>query len=234
MPGTLYAGTSGYSYKEWRGAFFPEDLAPEQFLRHYSGRLPSVEINNTFYRFPTESVLDQWAAETPPGFLFAVKANQRITHRSRLKNVEQTTRDFVERCRLLADRLGPLLFQLPPQLARDDGRLDGFLASLPAGGRYAVEFRHPSWFDDEVLERLARADVALVQSEDDKLSAPRTATASFCYARLRRSEYRPEDLDRWRDWIEEQRAAGRDVFAYLKHDESGASPAAAIARLRGE
>ncbi len=234
MAGTLYAGTSGYSYKEWRGAFFPEDLAQDRFLQYYSDQLPSVEINNTFYRFPTEPVLDQWAAETPAAFLFAVKANQRITHRSRLKNVEQPTRDFVERCARLEDRLGPVLFQLPPKLARDDARLDAFLTSLPEGGRYAIEFRHASWFDDEVLARLRESDVALVHSEDDKLAAPRTATASFCYARLRRSEYTMDDLDNWRDWIEEQLADGRDVFAYLKHDETGASPLAAIGRLRGE
>ena len=231
MAGRLFTGTSGYSYKEWRGAFFPEDLAPDQFLSYYSRKLRSVEINNTFYRFPTETVLEHWRDETPESFVFAVKANQRITHKLRLKNVEQVTADFVERCAVVGERLGPLLFQLPPNFVRNDERLDAFLAALPAGGRYAIEFRHKTWFEDSVFERLAEAKVALVQSEDDKSAAPRIATTSFCYVRLRKVAYSDDDLDDWRAWIDQQLAEQRDVFVYLKHDEAGVSPGRVLGYL---
>ena len=234
MAGRFYTGTSGYSYKGWRGAFFPEDMRPTEFLSYYSRQFASVEINNTFYRFPTESVLEHWRAETPESFLFAVKANQRITHRSRLKNVEQVTGDFIGRCEVIGDRLGPLLFQLPPSLMRNDERLASFLAALPEGGRFAMEFRHQSWFDDAVFEKLREAGVALVQSEDDKSAAPRITTAPFCYVRLRKDEYRFDELDDWRLWIDEQLAADRDVFLYLKHDEDGTSPARVLRYLEGK
>ena len=232
MSGSLFTGTSGYSYKEWRGAFYPQDLAPTGFLSHYATRLDTVEINNTFYRFPSEKVLAQWRDETPSLFRFAVKANQRITHRARLKNAGEVTASFIERCATLGDRLGPVLFQLPPQFARNDDRLRAFLAMLPEDGRYAMEFRHRSWFEDEVLEALTGAGVALVQSEDEKLSAPRVATAPFCYVRLRKDEYGPEALSDWRAWIEERLAEGRDVYVFLKHDESGISPEPILGALR--
>ena len=234
MSSQIYAGTSGYSYKEWKGAFYPDKLAPPKFLKVYAGKFSTVEINNTFYRFPTQSVIDQWAGETPEHFTFAVKANQRITHRSRLKDVEEVTTSFVERCRLLGKRLGSVLFQLPPQVKRDDDRLAKFLAVLPSGGRYAIEFRDPSWFEEPVLGRLADAGVALVQSEDEKLQAPRVATADFCYVRLRRNEYGAPQLLDWHEWMKSQQADGRDVFAYLKHDDSGTSPETAIRRLEGK
>jgi len=224
MRGALFAGSSGYSYKEWKGHLFPADLEPREFLRFYAARFSTVEINNTFYRFPAPSLLEQWMAETPPGFTFAVKANQRITHHKRLKDVEALTAEFVERCGVLGERLGPFLFQCPPNLRRDDERLAAFLAALPAGPRYAMEFRHASWFDEAVLERLRERDVALVQSEDEKLAAPRVATAGFCYLRLRLRDYTPEQLEDWRGFIEARRGEGRDVYAYIKHDEGGRSP----------
>jgi len=231
--GALLAGSSGYSYKEWRGSLFPADLEPQEFLRFYASRFSTVEINNTFYRFPTRSVLEQWVAETPPGFTFSVKANQRITHRQRLKSVEDITADFVERCGALGDRLGPILFQCPPVLRRDDERLAAFLHALPEGHRYAIEFRHPSWFDEAVWDRMREAGVALVQSEDEKLEAPRVVTASFCYVRLRLLDYTPERLEDWRGWLETQRDEGRDVFVYIKHDEGGRSPEPWIRLLEG-
>jgi len=229
--GAIRAGTSGYAYKEWRGSLFPADLKPDDFLRAYAARFSTVEINNTFYRFPTNDVLAQWTAETPPGFTFAVKANQRITHRYRLKNVQEVTVSFVERCRALGDRLGPILFQCPPAFRRDDERLAAFVSALPRGPRYAIELRNESWFETPVLDLLAGCGVAFVQSEDGKLETPREITADFCYVRLRRDDYDPRRLDDWRQWIDAQRDAGRDVYVYVKHDEGGASPEPWIDRL---
>lgn len=229
--GTIQAGTSGYSYKEWKGAFYPEKLAAAQYLKFYAERFSTVEINNTFYRFPSARVLESWRAETPEGFTFAVKANQGITHRGQLKEVEQLTRDFVERCGVLHDKLGPVLFQLPPTLRRDDGRLQAFLDGLPVGRRYAVEFRHATWFDDTVYGLLSSAGVALCISEEDKLATPRAATAGYCYIRLRKDAYTDDELANWRSWIDSQAAEGRDVFVYLKHDTEGESPERALRLL---
>ncbi|HXV77253.1 MAG TPA: DUF72 domain-containing protein [Candidatus Polarisedimenticolaceae bacterium] len=229
--GAIHAGTSGYSYKAWRGTVYPDELPQERFLRAYAERFTTVEINNTFYRFPTDSVLKQWAAETPEGFTFAIKANQRITHRHRLKNADEVTRSFVERCAVLERRLGPLLFQCPPVFRRDDERLAGFLRSLPAGARYAIEFRNKSWFEPPVAELLRQAGVAFVQSDDDKLETPRFVTSSFCYVRLRRERYDDRRLADWRRWLDARRDDGLDVFVYLKHDESGASPTIVLRSL---
>ena len=228
--GGRWVGTSGYAYKEWKGSFYPEDLAADEFLTFYSTRFASVEINNSFYRFPSDKVLEQWASQTPKGFLFAVKANQRITHRSRLKNVAEVTASFVDRCSVLGERLGPMLFQLPPSLRRDDRLLTDFLDSLPRGGRYAIEFRHESWLEDAVLSRLADSQVALVVHDDEKLSVPREATSNFVYVRLRRHEYHDRELDSWTEWFDELAAAKRDVFVYLKHDDAGASPETILGR----
>ncbi len=234
MPlGRLYAGTSGYSYKEWKPAFYPEKLAAAKFLEYYAERLSTVEINNTFYRFPAAALLKAWCDGTPDGFRFAVKGNQKITHYGRLSGVGELTRDFVERCAVLGEKLGPILFQLPPNLKRDDERLAAFLAELPSGPQYALEFRHASWFDDGVLSRLRDAGVALGISEGEKIDPPRVATAGFCYVRLRKPTYEPPELAAWRGWIDEQLAAGRDVYAYLKHDEKGNSPEHAL-RLLGD
>lgn len=232
MPaGKLYAGTSGYSYTEWKPAFYPEELPAARFLEYYASRLRTVEINNTFYRFPTEKQLSEWAAQTPADFVFAVKAVQRITHTARLKDVGDLTRDFVLRCQVLGPKLGPILFQLPPNLKRDDARLDLFLNGLPAGPRYAIEFRHASWFDAAILERLETARVALCASEGENLDSPRAATADHCYARLRKAEYTDAELGGWRDWIAPQLEAGRDVYVFLKHDDKGASPERALRLL---
>jgi uncharacterized protein YecE (DUF72 family) len=231
--GKIYAGTSGYSYPEWKGSFYPQKLPQKKFLEFYAGKFSTVEINNTFYRFPKTSLLEGWREGTPEGFSFAVKANQGITHKGRLQDVEELTRDFVERCRLLEDKLGPILFQLPPYFKRDDERLADFLDHLDPRLRYAFEFRHESWFDDEVFTLLSDSGAALCVSEGDALEAPRIATGRFAYARLRKGEYNDQELAGWHDWMVEQTAAGRDVFAYLKHDEAGASPEYALRLLAG-
>lgn len=231
MEHELFAGTSGYSYKEWKGAFYPEDLAATRFLSYYSEKLSTVEINNTFYRFPSEKMLEGWTTQTPEHFRFAVKANAGITHRGRLKDVESLTTDFVTRCQLLGEKLGPILFQLPPSFRRDDARLETFLATLPEGTRYAMEFRHESWFDDAVFQCLTDSNVALCVSEGDKLDSPRVTTADHAYARLRRAEYTQEELRTWHSWIHDQLGTGRDVYAYLKHDDAGVSPERALQLL---
>ena len=229
----LFTGTSGYSYSEWKGSFYPEDLAQKGFLEYYASQLPTVEVNNTYYRFPKAEMLEGWRDTVPDAFTFAVKANIRITHRQRLKDVDQVTHDFVERVRVLGDRLGPILFQLPPYLRRDDDRLARFLEILPDGGRYTIEFRHASWFEPEVFALLEGADVALCNSEDDELETPRRATASFCYARLRRDDYDEAARASWRDWCRERVDEGRDVFLYIKHDEGGTSPLPLLAAIEG-
>lgn len=229
----IYAGTSGYSYPEWKGAFYPRKLPQRQFLEFYAGNFSTVEINNTFYRFPATRLLEGWRDGTPAGFRFAVKANQGITHKGRLKDVEGLTRDFVGRCKLLGDKLGPILFQLPPNFKRDDGRLADFLDVLDPRLRYAFEFRHESWFDAEVFKLLGSGGAAFCISDDEKLDTPRIATGSFVYARLRRDEYSDEALTDWHAWMSGQARAGRDVFVYLKHDEEGASPEYALRLLAG-
>lgn len=230
---SIYAGTSGYSYPEWKGSFYPDDLPQRRFLEFYSNRLRTVEINNTFYRFPKTGLLENWRDSTPEGFIFAVKAVQGITHKGRLRDVEDLNRDFVERCRLLGDKLGPILYQLPPYFKRDDERLIRFLGGLDPRLRYAFEFRHTSWFEDAVFQLLADAGVALCVSEGEKLDTPRVATGGFVYVRLRRDAYADEDLADWHAWMTEQLGEGRSVFAYLKHDEEGASPEYALRLLAG-
>jgi uncharacterized protein YecE (DUF72 family) len=223
-PGRLRAGTSGYSFPEWKGVFYPEDLSPDGFLQYYSGRFSTVEINNTFYRFPSAAIFEQWAGQTPEDFVFAIKANQRITHQARLAGVDDLIRMFVERCRVLGRRLGPILFQLPPQFSRDDDRLSGFLRALPGAGSYAIEFRHPSWQDEVVHRRLEDAGVALVIADDEEGTTPRVATAGFCYLRLRKSDYSAGVLHDWHSWIAARAAEGREIFAYFKHEMVRTSP----------
>ena len=229
--GQICAGTSGFSYPEWKGSFYPDKLPQKGFLEYYAGKFSTVEINNTFYRFPRSSLLEGWRDGTPDGFTFAVKANQGITHKGRLRDVEELTRDFVERCKLLGEKLGPILFQLPPNFKRDDERLADFLAMLDPRMRFAFEFRHNSWFDDSVFATLSESRAALCVSEGDKLDTPRVATGKFVYARLRRDEYSDEELAGCHEWMGDQVAEGRDVFAYLKHDEEGESPEYAVRLL---
>ncbi len=202
-------------------------------LRYYGTQFRTVEINNTFYRFPMTSLLENWRDSTPDDFIFAVKAVQRITHKARLKDVEDLNRDFIGRCRLLADKLGPILYQLPPYLKRDDERLGQFLEGLDPRLRYAFEFRHASWFTDPVFELLSDAGAALCVSQGEKLDTPRVATGRYVYVRLRKDAYTDEELADWHAWMAEQVDAGRSVFAYLKHDEEGASPEYALRLLAG-
>ena len=214
----LRIGTSGYSYKEWKGTFYPEDLKPADMLAYYAERLGTVEINNTFYRLPTRSLLEGWSSKVPDGFRFVLKVAQRITHFKRLKGVEEETSYLVETAGVMGDKLGALLVQLPPNFACDPARLDAFLGLLPGTMRAALEVRHPSWRNAEVLGLLERRGVALVASETDEAPAPDLArTAPWGYLRLRRSSYTPVDLSEW-----SRRIAGQgwnEAFVFFKHEQ---------------
>src|SRR5262245_13766148 len=193
-----YVGTSGYSYPEWKGSFYPAKLPAKQMLGFYAARFPTVEINNTFYRPPTASVLEAWAAQVPTDFRFALKAPQQITHIHKLADVGELVSSFLEAAGILRERLGPLLFQLPPHFQKDAARLRSFLALLPPGCRAALEFRHPSWFDDEVfgLLRDHRAGLCIADAAAD-LAVPFVATTDWGYLRLRRPDYDDAALRAW-------------------------------------
>jgi uncharacterized protein YecE (DUF72 family) len=219
----LSVGTSGFSYAAWKGPFYPAELPAERMLAHYAGQLPSVEINNTFYRLPRRGVLEGWASEVPEGFRFAIKASQRITHRKRLVEAEDETRYLLEVTAALGERLGALLFQLPPNLKLDRDRFDRFLALLPPGTRAAFEFRHPSWCDPHVVERLRERACAWVVNDDEEGAPPDfLVTAPWTYLRLRRASYAREELAAWA-----QRIRTRDLdgaFVFFKHEDAGAAP----------
>ena len=222
----LLAGTSGYAFKEWKGAFYPDDLPDDEWLGYYAGRFPTVEINNSFYRLPKRTVLLDWAAQVPEPFVFAIKASQRITHFARLKEeCAEALAFLLGNTAVLGDRMGPILFQCPPNLKKDVLRLRGFLALLPRGRRYTIEFRHESWFDDEVFEALRERDVALCLSEQEDFAVPMHPTASWGYLRLHRRDYDAEALAMWAKRLA---ATGwSDAYVYFKHDEGeGSGPPA--------
>jgi uncharacterized protein YecE (DUF72 family) len=225
----VFPGTSGFSYKEWKGSFYPEDLPDSEMLRFYSSRLPSVEINNTFYRMPRASLLESWAEQVPDGFSFALKAAQQITHRKRLKDAGDAVSYFLQVATTLGDRLGPILFQLPPNLKKDLARLAEFLAQLPRSFRAAFEFRHESWFDEEVFSALADAGAALCWAEDEELATPNQSTAGWGYLRLRRQDYGEAEVAAWADRIRAQ--TWSDAYVFFKHEDAGTGPRLA-GRLR--
>lgn len=220
-----WVGTSGYNYPEWKGTFYPVDLPAARMLAFYAGRFSGVEINATFYRMPTAKTLAGWAAATPPGFRFALKAPQRITHFARLRDVDEPVRYFCDTARTLGDKLGPLLFQLPPNFSRDLGRLADLLALLPAGLACAFEFRHASWFADEVYERLRARNAALCIADTEAGTTPLVPTADFGYLRLRDEGYDDHDHRRWADTIRRLGQGWRDAYVFFKHEESGTGPA---------
>jgi uncharacterized protein YecE (DUF72 family) len=219
----LHVGTSGYSYKEWKGNFYPEDLPAKEMLSYYSRHLPAVEINNTFYRLPQPSMIENWKAQVPARFRFSIKATQRITHIKRLNNVADETKYLLETAALLEDRLGVVLFQLPPNMKKDFERLKNFLELLPADVRTAFEFRHETWFDDEVFGLLRQRDCALVVSDtNEKPLTGITGTAKWGYLRLRRTAYEENDLVEWLKRVREQK--WKDAFVFFKHEDEGTGP----------
>ena len=219
----LYVGTSGYSYKEWKGSFYPEDLPDKQMLRYYGERFRSVEINNTFYRMPKASVLETWAGEVPADFKFVLKASQRITHFQRLKDAGDSVAYLLKVALTLKERLGPLLFQLPPFLEKDATRLREFLKLLPVDSRAAFEFRHQSWFDEEIfgLLREHRAVLCIAEADND-LETPFVSTADWGYLRLRRPDYGDPELKQWADKVRQQ--TWDDAFVFFKHEDEGKGP----------
>jgi uncharacterized protein YecE (DUF72 family) len=219
----LYVGTSGYAFKEWKGPFYPKDLPDKQMLRYYGEHFRTVEINNTFYRMPKASVLEAWADAVPTDFRFVLKASQRITHIQRLKDAADPVLYLLQVAGALKKRLGPLLFQLPPNLKKDAARLRAFLALLPSQRRAAFEFRHPSWFDEEVFELLRDHQAALCLAETEGgLEVPFVATADWGYLRLRRPDYSDADLKTWLRRVREQN--WQDAFVFFKHEEEGKGP----------
>ena len=219
---TLFAGTSGFAYPAWKPAFYPAKLPARQFLAYYSERLNCVEINYTFRRLPAASTLEAWVGATRAGFVFAVKANMRITHILRLKNAEQATDVFLKAIDPLrtSRRLGPVLFQLPPNLKCDIAVLRDYLALLPEGMRYVFEFRHESWLTEAVYDELRRRNVALCLAESEKLEIPEVVTADFVYYRLRKPDYTEADVDAFAARAKELLATGRDLYVMFKHEES--------------
>jgi uncharacterized protein YecE (DUF72 family) len=220
---SLYVGTSGYSYKEWKGPFYPEDLPEKQMLRYYGERFRTVEINNTFYRMPKATVLQSWGAEVPADFKFVLKASQRITHKQRLKDADDSVTYLLKVAESLNERLGPLLFQLPPYLKKDVPRLREFLALLPRQRRAAFEFRHQSWFDSDVLDSLReyRAVLCIAEAEND-LEIPFVSTADWGYLRLRRPDYGDAELRAWAERVRGQQWS--DAFVFFKHEDEGKAP----------
>lgn len=217
-----YVGTSGYSYKEWKGGFYPEKLPASEMLRYYAARLNTVEVNNTFYRMPTEKVLIQWAEQVPESFTFVLKAPRRITHIKRLHGVEDETTYLLHTASVLGARLGPTLFQLPPTLKKDLPRLSAFLGLIPPQWAAAVEFRHATWFDDEVYEVLRSRNVAIVTAETEDAAVPFVSTADWGYLRLRREDYDGGDLRAWADRIRQQ--SWTAVYVFFKHEDEASAP----------
>ena len=215
----LFAGASGYSFKEWKGVFYPDDIKAEDMLAFYSARLPTVEINNTFYRMPKTSVIENWAAATPAEFRFSIKASQRITHMSRLRaeTAAEPVGYLYKNLAALRAKRGPVLFQLPPNMKKDLARLTGFLSLLPADHNATFEFRNDTWFDDEVYATLKDAGAALCLSErEDSAPPPLVETAPWGYVRLRLESYTDADL---KEWARTLRASGwREIYVYFMHE----------------
>jgi uncharacterized protein YecE (DUF72 family) len=220
----LWVGTSGFQYAEWKGTFYPEDLSTAKMLPFYAERFRTTEINYTFRRIPSAKTIQSWWDVTPERFKFSLKAPQKVTHFAKLKNCGDTLRYFYQVISDLESKLGVVLFQLPPAFKKDALLLAAFLDEVPSGMRAAFEFRHASWFDDEVFALLKSKNVALCIADSENLATPVVATADYGYLRLRREDYAAADMARWAQAIEEKKTLWADTFVYLKHEESGMGP----------
>ena len=219
----VLVGTSGFAFPEWKGNFYPEKIAAKDMLRYYAERFPTLEVNNTFYRLPKEKVLADWAAEVPDGFQFVLKASQRITHFQRLKDVADLVTYLLRTASTLGQKLGPILFQLPPNLKKDVPRLKDFFLTLPERRRVAFEFRHVSWFDDETFDVLRAESAALcVADTGEEPATPLVATTDWGYLRLRREDFSDAELAEWAKRIREQ--PWQDAYVFMKHEEEGRGP----------
>ena len=218
-----YVGTSGYSYKEWKGSFYPEKFAAKEMLPFYAARFDTVELNNTFYRVPQPTMIESWISQVPETFRFSVKASQRITHFKRLKEANEVTKYFLETVMALGERLGVVLFQLPPNMKKDTDRLASFLEQLPETISAAFEFRHPTWFDDDVIQLLKNHNRVLCVSDTDDLPASHIdRTAEWGYLRLRRVNYGEPELLSWVDRIKSQ--GWQSVYVFFKHEDEATGP----------
>jgi uncharacterized protein YecE (DUF72 family) len=231
--GSIWFGTSGFSYKEWKGKFYPTDLSDREMLRYYSTQLNSVEIDSTFYRMPTAKMLEGWNAATPESFRFTIKASQQITHRQRLKVPSDAVDYLMSTVPLLGSRLGLVLFQLPPFFRCDTSKLEAFLSVLPRGVPSAFEFRHDSWFTPEVYSLLERFNIALCIHDADDHTTPMTLTAKAVYVRLRRSAYSQEQRQEWQERLQGWAKDGIEVFAYIKHEDNPDAPLIALDFAKG-
>jgi uncharacterized protein YecE (DUF72 family) len=219
----ILAGTSGFSFPEWKGSFYPEDMAAKDMLRYYAQRFPTVEINNTFYQLPKAPVLESWVNDVPNDFRFVLKCSQFITHIKRLKEPAAPLAVLFSATKVLGPQLGASLFQLPPNMRKDVERFSGFLDALPKDKRVAIEFRHDTWFDDEIFELLRKAGVALcVADTGEEPAAPLVATTDWGYLRLRRETFSDRELKAWVKRIQEQ--PWTDAYVFLKHEEEGIGP----------
>jgi uncharacterized protein YecE (DUF72 family) len=226
----VHIGTSGWHYAHWRGSFYPEDLDPGQWLQDYAQRFATVEINNSFYQLPERETLVRWRDAVPPRFTFAVKASRYITHMKKLLDPVEPVTNFIERVGALGDRLGPVLFQLPPHWGRDPERLSSFLDVLPQDHRYAVEFRDPSWFDDEVYQILRSYGAAFCIYYFGDLASPKEVTADWIYVRFHgpdgayHGSYSTELLSGWAGAFATWSAQGKEIYAYFNNDAEGHAP----------
>jgi uncharacterized protein YecE (DUF72 family) len=227
--GNVHVGCSGWVYKHWRGIFYPEGLPQKRWFEHYSADFDTVEINASFYRLPLASTFDGWRDKAPPGFRYAVKVNRFITHMKKLIDCEEAVDQFIALARPLENKLGPLLYQLPPSLHKNLERLDTFLARLPADLEHVVEFRHRSWYDEDVLALLDRHDIGFVTHDLIGLKSPRWASGRTAYVRFHgttgkyRGRYSDAAMRDWAEWLIEQRTTGRSAWAYFNNDIGGDS-----------
>lgn len=219
-----WIGTSGFQYPEWKGNFYPEKMPASQMLSYYAGHFTSTEINYTFRRIPAAKTICKWSDSTPARFKFSCKAPQRITHFAKLRGCAQILTVFQKAISFAGDKLGPVLFQLPPTFTKDTETLRAFLSDVPCGMRAAFEFRHESWFDDSTFETLRTANAALCVAEDDDLATPAIATADFGYLRLRREDYKRPQIKRWSNWISDRHAQWSEAFVYFKHEDGAVGP----------
>jgi len=221
---TPWIGTSGFQYPAWKGKFYPEDLAAARMLAFYAERFPTTEINYTFHRIPSAKTIENWKAQTPATFRFGLKAPQKVTHYARLRDCSDTIRYFYDVTSALGEKLGPVLFQLPPNFKKDTVLLADFINGLPEGLRAAFEFRHETWFADDVFEALKARSVALCIADMEEITTPPVATANYGYLRLRREDYASQDVTRWAEFIRGQESQWGDTFIYFKHEDAGIGP----------
>jgi len=231
----IWIGTSGFQYPEWKGTFYPDKLAAKKMLAYYGAHFPTTESNYTFRTIPSVKTLSNWSAETPKNFRFTLKALQEITHFKRLRGCDELVGKLLEAATTLNGKLGTILFQLPPDFKRDLPVLDDFLAQLPHSMKCAFEFRHESWFADEVFDSLRAKNAALCIADSEELKSPVVLTADHAYFRLRNEGYTRGDIEWWAETSGEQQKKASDVYVYLKHEKSGIGPklAAQLIELLG-